>query len=260
MNQTNDLASGPDTVVWVTIDKDLTTALAANIWSNLGKIASRALLLDLQSVLGDLVREQAGSILPPAQNKRGIGLLGLDDSLLDILVNGSLDGAHEAGTHVDTLGAESQGSGQTIAVGETARGNERHTQILASAAQEDKVGDIVLADVAGALKSVNGEEIHTQLHGGLGMADGSALVEDDNAGLLELLDNGTGVVSSGLNDLDALVNDDLGVGTVVGRYHGREESQVDTEGVLGHFAASSDFLAQVFRGGLGEGSQLEGGY
>lgn len=91
------------------------------------------------------------------------------------------------------------------------------------------------------------------------MADGGALVEDGDAGLLELLDDGAWIVTGGLDDLNTLVDDDLGVCAVVGGDHGGEEGQVDAEGVLGHFAASADFLAQVFGGGLGEGSELERG-
>lgn len=278
MNQANNLASGPDleelsdyaettynrtrqettyTIVRVTVQEDLTTTLAAHIGSNLSKVTSCALLLNLKSVLGHLVSEQAGSVLPPTQHKSGISLLRLDDSLLNILVNRSLDGAHEASTHVNTLGTESQRSSQTVAISETTRSNERNAEVLTGTAQENEVGDIVLADVTGTLEAIDGEEINTQLHGGLGVADGGALVEDGDARLLELLDDGAGVVAGSLDDLDALIDDDLGVGTVVGGNHGGEEGQVDTEGVLGHFAASSDFLAQVFGGGLGEGSELE---
>lgn len=149
------------TIVRVTVQEDLTTTLAAHIRSNLSKVASRALLLNLESVLGDLVSEQAGSVLPPTQHKSGIRLLRLNDSLLDILVDRSLDSAHEASTHVNTLGTESQRSGQTVAISETTGSNERNAQVLAGTAQKNEVGDIVLADVTGALESIDGEEINT---------------------------------------------------------------------------------------------------
>lgn len=245
------------TIVRVAVQEDLATTLAAHIRSNLAEVASLALLLNLQCFLGHLVGEQAGGVLPPAQNEGSVCLLGIDDSLLDLLVDGSLDSAHEASTHIDTLSAESKSSRKTLTISETTRSNKRNTQALACTAQKNEVGDIVLADMAGALETVNGEEVNAQLDSGFGVADGSALVEDDCAGLLELLDDGARVVAGGLDDLDSFIDDDLCVGAVVWGHHGGEEGQVDTEGVFGHSAASSDFLAQVFRGRLSESSQLD---
>ena len=45
--------------------------------------------------------------------------------------------------------------------------------------------------MAGALKAVDGHEVDTELLGRQGVADGSALVDDNDAGILEaLFDNG----------------------------------------------------------------------
>lgn len=115
----------------------------------------------------------------------------------------------------------------------------------------------MLTDVAGTLEAVDGEEVHAELDGGLGVADCRALVQDDGAGLLQLGDDGSWIVTGGLNDLDPFVDDYLGVGTVVGGNHGGEEGQVHSEGVFGHGATSADFFAEVFGGWLGEGSELD---
>jgi hypothetical protein len=48
----------------------------------------------------------------------------------------------------------------------------------------------------------------------------------------------------------------LCVGGVVGGHEGREEGQVHAEGLLGHGSASANLLAEVFRGGLRECSEL----
>lgn len=241
----------------ITVNEDLTTPLAANIGPNLAKFASLTLLLDLQCILSHLISEQAGGILPPTQHKRGISLLCRDDSLFNLLVNGGFNSAHKASTHVDTFRTERQGSSKTLAIGESTRSDERHAEFLARTAQKDEVGDIVLTDVAGTLEAVNGKEVHAELDGGLGVADCRALVQDDGAGLLQLGDDGAGVVTGGLDDLDSFVDDYLGVGAVVGGNHGGEEGQVYSEGVFGHGAASADFFAEVFGGWLGEGCELD---
>lgn len=91
------------------------------------------------------------------------------------------------------------------------------------------------------------------------MADCRALVQDDGAGLLQLGDHGSRVVTGGLDDLDSFVDDDLGVGGIVGGNDGGEEGQVHSKGVFGHGATSADFFAEIFGGWLGEGCELDCG-
>lgn len=73
----------------------------------------------------------------------------------------------------------------------------------------------------------------------------TALMQYDTPGLLELPDDWPRAVAGRLDDVDALVDDGLGVSTVVGRVEGRQEGDVDSEGVLGQFPALLDLLAQV---------------
>lgn len=61
----------------------------------------------------------------------------------------------------------------------------------------------------------------------------TALVQDDTPGLFQLPDDWPGAVAGGLDDVDALVDDSLGVGAIIRRVEGRQEGDVDTEGVLG---------------------------
>lgn len=110
--------------------------------------------------------------------------------------------------------------------------------------------------MAGALEAVNGQKVDTQLDGSLGVSDGSAFVQDYYVGSLELLDDRARAVSSRLDNLDALLNDDTCVCAIVWRDHGREKGQVDAKGVAGHGAASLNLFAEVFGRGLSEGGQL----
>lgn len=99
----------------------------------------------------------------------------------------------------------------------------------------------------GALEPVDAQEVNTKLHGGLGMPDSGALVQDDAAGLLQLGDDGTRRVTSRLNNLDSLINGNLGISLVVWRNKGREQGDVDAERLARQLPALADFLAEAFR-------------
>ena len=243
------------TVVRVPIDEHLPPALPAHKRRHLLELSRGAFPLDLDGLLGDLVLIQAAGVPPPAQYELGIVLGRLHDLVLDVDVDGGLDGAHEARAHVDALGAQAQRGREALAVGETARGDERHLERLARAAQQDEVSDVALAHVAGALEAVDAEEVNAQVDGALGVPDRRALVQDDGVDGLELLDDGPRAVASRLDDLDALVDHHLCVCAVVRRRHGREECDVHAEGLVGHGLALPDLFPQVFWRGLCEGCE-----
>lgn len=100
MDEANDLASGPDAVLGVAVDKDLPAPLATDKGGNLGKLTRLALLLDFERLVCHLVAVQAGGVLPPPEDQCGVSLLGLDDLLLDVVVDGGFYCAHEAGAHL----------------------------------------------------------------------------------------------------------------------------------------------------------------
>ncbi|KAJ6259128.1 LOW QUALITY PROTEIN: Tankyrase-1 [Drechslerella dactyloides] len=100
---------------------------------------------------------------------------------------------------------------------------------LRRAAEEDEVCDVGFADVAGALKAVDGEEVDAELLGRERVADGCAFVQDFDVGFFELADYRGRVVAGGFDDFDAFLDDHVGVGVVVRRHERGEERQVDGE-------------------------------
>lgn len=110
--------------------------------------------------------------------------------------------------------------------------------------------------MACALEPVDGEEIHAELHGGLGVPDRGAFVQDGAVGGFELRNHGTRAVSGGLDDAHAFVDDDAGVSVVVRGNERGEEGYVDGEGRFGHGAAAADLFTEVFWSRLGEGREL----
>ena len=148
MDEANDLAGCPYAVLRVAIQENLAAPLPAHVGSDLGEFARRALLLDLESLLGHLVAVQASGVAPAPEQESRVSLVRLDDLLLDLDVDRSLDGAQEAGTHVDTARAETQSCGEPLPIGEAARGNEGNLERLPRPAEQDEVCDVRLSDVA----------------------------------------------------------------------------------------------------------------
>ena len=229
MNKADDLPGGPDTKIHIPIQEDLTSPLPTDQGRHLRKLAGAALPLDPHRLLRHAIREQATRILPAAQHELGIRLVGIDDRLFDIDVDGRFKRAHEASPHIDTSGAESEGSSKALAVSEAAAGDEGDGEALTRAAQQDEVRDVALADVAGAFEAVDGEEVDAQFGGGLRVSNRRAFVEDGAVGGFEELDYGTRAVARGFDDFDAFGDDGAGVGGVVRRVEAGEEGEVYAE-------------------------------
>lgn len=92
-------------------------------------------------------------------------LLRCNNLLLDILVDRSLDGAHEPSAHVASLGAEGEGSSETTAVGDTTGRDEGDLELLGRAGEEDETSNVLLSGVAGTLEAVDREDINAKLLG-----------------------------------------------------------------------------------------------
>lgn len=56
-------------------------------------------------------------------------------------------------------------------------------------------------------------------------------MNDNDAGVLELFDDWAGIVAGRLDNLDALLDRDPGIGRVVWRGDGRQEGDVDSESI-----------------------------
>lgn len=113
------------------------------------------------------------------------------------------------------------------------------------AEQQRRHANEMSKNLPSTLKAVNRQEINTHLDGTLGMSDGGALVKHNDASLLEGSNNGTRAVTSRLDNFDALINHNADVSRVVWRDHGRQEGQVDAEGLVGHSPALADLLPQA---------------
>ena len=209
--------------ILVTIQEHLPTPLPTHIRRHLLKLTRRALLLNLHRLFRDFIRKQPRRVPPPSKNKLRIRLLRLDNRLLNLLMNRCLNRTHKPRPHINALSAQTQRRRQPLPVRKTTRRNERHAERLACAAQQNEVGDVALADMAGALEPVDGQEIHTELDSRLRVPNASALVQDDAASGFQLLDHGARAVARGLDDVDPFFDYHAGVGTVVrGNERGEE--------------------------------------
>ena len=88
------------------------------------------------------------------------------------------------------------------------------------------------------------------------MSDGGALVEDDDTSGLQLLDDRARAVACRLDNVDALLDNDLGVRSIVWWDHGWEKCDVDTEWLARHLLRLPDLFSEVFWRWLCEGCEL----
>ncbi len=107
--------------------------------------------------------------------------------------------------------------------------------------------------MAGALEAVDGDGVDPHPFGGQGVADAGALMDDDDAMGLEVVDMLLGLVAGGLDDLHAALDDGLAVLGVGRRVDGRQDGQVHAEGLVGQLAAALDLGPQGVRRRLGQG-------
>lgn len=231
-------------VIRIPIHKHHPPSLPTHQRRHLLKLALLALPLNLERLLSDLILVQPGRVLPPPKQQHRIRLLRLDNLLLDAPVDGRLLGAHEPGAHVDAARAQAHGRGQAETVGEATRGDEGRLEGLSGFAEEDEIRQVALAYMPCTLEAVNAEEVNAKLDGALSVTDSSALVQDSDAGLLQLRDDGTRRVARRLDDTNPLVNDSLRVGAVVGWYDGGQKRDVDGERFRGQCSAAADLVAE----------------
>lgn len=134
MDETNNLAGSPDlelsdggqtckrafltyTKVFVAVQEDLSATLATDVLGNLLEFAGWAGLFNVDGLESHLVGEETGSVLPSTEHEGGVCFLGIYDGLLDVVMDGCFDSAHEPGAHVDTTGSKGHGSGQAVTIG-----------------------------------------------------------------------------------------------------------------------------------------------
>ena len=124
---------------------------------------------------------------------------------------------HEGGPAVNSLRAERERGRKLDARADAAAREERDLEAARREREQHEVAHVVLAGVARTLEAVDGEEVGAHALRRLRVADGHALVDDQDAGALERGDELARVVARRFHDGDALVDDDLAVRLVVGR-------------------------------------------
>jgi len=81
-------------------------------WSKRLSSLPRLLLLRLSGLFGHVVQVDALGVLQAPQNEHRLGVVALDQGLLDVDVNRRLHSRHETGAHVDAVSAQGQARGQ----------------------------------------------------------------------------------------------------------------------------------------------------
>ena len=103
---------------------------------------------------------------------------------------------------------------------------------------------------------INAQEVDPKLDSTLSMPYCGAFMQDDAACGFQSLDDWTGAVACGLDNVDAFFDDNASVGMVVWWDERGEECEVDAERVGSERSAAANFGAEIFRSRLSESREL----
>ncbi len=138
----------------------------------------RAALLERDHLFEIDVLEHPRRVVHGAEHQVRVALAGLDQRLLDVVVDRRLARAHEARAHVDALRTEAQGRRHAAAVADAAGRDDRNLQRANRGRDQDHVRHVVLAGMTGAFEAVDADDVHARALGRERVAHRRALVHD----------------------------------------------------------------------------------
>ena len=252
MDQALDLAGRPDAGIRIAKFIDTATTLACHQMTQIVDGGATP-ALDRHDFTADGIARHARGIAQRAEDQFGGALVVGNDLLLDSLMNRTLDGAHEARAHIDSLGTKCQRRNQSACITEAARGDHRDLDLVGCSRDQDEAGCVVFAGMAGTFEAIDRNRIGADPLGLQGMTHRGALVDHLDTGLLQLGDVLLRIVAGGLDDANTRIDDRLTVLGIRRRRERRQNRQVHAEGFVGQFATAGDFTTQIIRRGLREG-------
>ena len=250
MDQALDEAGGPDAVVRIAFGIDDLATLARD--EVLDVLELRAFTFLGHHFIGHSVLGHASGVVQGAEDQIGRALVVLDHLLLHLVVDVGFLGGAEARAHVDAFGTQGEGCHEAACITEAAGGDHRDLHLVGGSRDEDQAGDVILAGMTRTFETVDGNRINAHALSRQGVADGGAFVDDLDAVFLEVVHMLLRLVARGLNDLDAAFDDGGAILRIGRRLDGRQDRQVHTEGLVGHFLAAGDLLGEIFRRRLGK--------
>mmetsp|Transcript_35 Transcript_35/g.94 ORF Transcript_35/g.94 Transcript_35/m.94 type:complete len:320 (-) Transcript_35:97-1056(-) len=244
MNQSNSLPSTPNSTIRVVVLFGLTTSFAVDEVLNVFKDHACALLgFDLFHFRRHLVAEDPARVVQPTQHHDCVCFLGVDHALLERIRPAAFLSGAKSRAAVDPIGTERQGSSKLRSRADAAAAKVGNPQHLRSASLQHEIPDVFFAGMAGALEAVKADDVDPVPLRRERVSHCDALVDGDDARLLEGLDEWLGVGSGGFHDLHALLDDDLHVLRVRRRRpHRGQDGQVDAERLAGQPAHAPDPL------------------
>src|SRR3569832_1080179 len=186
VDQTLDLAGGPDSVVGIAGRVDYLAAGAGDEFADL--LEGRAFLFHRDDLGGDRVFGDARGVAHGAKDQLGFALVVGDDALLDVLMDRAFLRAHETRAHVDAFGAKRKRRDEAASVAEPAGGDHGNFDLVGRHRNQDQARRVVFTGVTGAFKAVDRNRIDPNALGRECMANAGAFVHDLDAVLLEFGD------------------------------------------------------------------------
>ncbi len=131
------------------------------------------------------VLEHACRVVHRAEHQVRVALAGSDQCLLDVVVDRRFLRAHEARAHVDPLRAERERRCHAAPVTDAAGSDDRNLQRTHCCRKQNQARHIVFAGMAGALETVDADDVDAVTLRRQRMAHRRALVNGLDAVLLE---------------------------------------------------------------------------
>ena len=204
-------------------------------------LQSGAPLFQGQVLPGHLVFQHPDRAADGAACDGGVAVLGLQQGLLIVVVNGTFPACQQAGAHLDAAGTQGEGGGSLTAVGNAAGGDDGNIHRVDDLGHQGHGGHF--AHMAAGLHALSDDGVGSLIHQPLGKDGGRHHGQHLDPGSFPRGDVLAGTARSGGHHPDALLYDDLG--HFVGA--GVHQHQVHAEGLVRQALADADLLAQQVR-------------
>ena len=201
-----------------------------------------ALLLLGDVGVGHLVAQAAHRGVHRPAGDHGVPVLGLEDGLLIVLVDGALLAHQQAGAHLGSNGTQGVGGQQLPSAGDAAGGDDGDVHRVHHLGHQGHGGG--LAHVAAALGALGDHRVGAPLGHQLGQGHGGHHGDHLGARLLPGGDEAGGIAGAGGDNGHLLLRGDGGQLLHLGVH----EHDVHAEGLIGEGAAAADALLEHLGG------------
>src|SRR5699024_2081082 len=194
----------------------------------------------------------AFGIVQWSHDQARIQFTGVNDCLLYVFVHRCFFCRDKARPHIYAFSPECQRGHQAACIGHASGSNKWYGKFFGGTWQENEIGHIVLTRMSCAFETVNAHRVATDPLGLARVTHRSAFMNDLDAVVLQLWQPFLRIVARSLDDFHTPFDNRIDITWIIGFGDSRQKGQVHTEGFVGQFVTTRNFLGQHFRSFLGQ--------